>query len=552
MPDEFDSLILQASVLDDFSDTLNELARNLAEIAALEKQVFPIDGEVHIAEALGDIEILEARLRSLDREDIDIDVDVDKSDAAVAQGMAWLFGGGDGDVGGGRGGAGTAAARGVGGGLRGIFGGLDNIDGEPLRRISQELDNFSKARLTMGMVMNVLAALIPLLVVFVGALPAAIGGLGALAAAAFAAAGALAAVGGLGIAAMAFQGGELNVGELQRQIRDLLQTTLESFQPLMEALEPVARGMFQQAAFAIRDIAMRMRVLLQLTDEFNDVIQGVAQSVGPFLQEMVIFAEAVMPTLSLISGGIASLDWFGIFAGAIVDTLPLLVEFTGHMMEILPALFELSLGFFHVTNAVMFAFTAFWNFIGVIDTLLFGELFPFIEFLGIIVSWILVAVTATSLWSIATGALASRISALVLVALKEFTIMLQAAIAHMTGYTIATWQAYVATAALIGVLTLGLAPVLSAISEHFFGIDTSVKNATSSLKEFSRRQNRIGGMQLGMGSGQGYGSAGPQYPSATTVVAPDQETGNALANSIGWKEQKRAEQNNVENRWHSE
>lgn len=575
MAGEVDSLILEASVVDNFSRTLNELSKELAELEAQEEVVDPIRIDANTAKAIVKVEALEAALDDLDRKDIDIHTDVD-TDAMRAQATTQriarrgqrvlardpdmpgpnLTGATDMDIDDraraairrtrGRGGYGEFAETVAEAMTPGLPGEPDV--GEGRSRLRRAVNEFEDMKLSMGFLMNIFANLVPLLGVFIGALPAAIAGLGALAAAAFATAGALIAIPALGLGAMAFQGGELNVQELQEHVRALLDSTLEAFTPLMEALQPLAVDMFRSLERLVRTLASDMQVALSITDELRGAFDWIAQTIGPLVQDTIQFAEAMWPVMSFIVGGISDIDWFTMFTEIIADTLPLLTQFSALMLKILSGIYDMSLGFFQMANAVLAPLALFMWFIEVVPML--GQA------LGVFISVVLMAVSATGLLSIATSALMGRIYGLASAIFIASSEVLTKWIAAMTGYTISTWTAYAATAALLGVLTFGLAPVLGTLSARFMGVNNQLSTMSGHMDKISRESRRVGNFGGGFSGGvaQAGGSGSYKSVGSTTIIAPDKETGNAAAHTNSWIAGGSAttDKKNVESRHHSD
>lgn len=579
MVEEVESLVLEASVVDDFSRTLDELSSELAGIAAQEEQVDPIEIDTHVASALAELEAVEQQLNRIDRKDVNVDIDTDRDIPAMwAQDMGAIPGtpnydrvmrqtrNVDDDASilptSRRNDAGALnsamrramfgtddvmdlpnmdAAGGVVGDRRGPF---SRIFRNFRRDMSEAVGEFADLRLSMGILMNIMASLVPLLVVFVGALPSAIAGLGALAAAGLAAAGALAGVVGLGLGAMLFEGGELNVAEAQQHLQELLDTFLEAFGPLMEAMRPVAETLFREAEFLIRDMAVALEGLIDMTGDANAAIEWVADVMAAATAEAVAFAEAAMPVMSFIVGGLAGIDWFGIFADVIADTLPLLTEFAATIMRMAPVIYELSLGFFEVTNSIFLLFAVLWTLV---------DIFPGLaEAMGTVISLLLVAVTASALYSLATSTVISRVTGAI-ATLGSYAAATLIAISQTYGMAAAFLAAAAAAAAFYATITLGLSLLTSAVGGAV-GLQTEVGGAADEMRRFanqSRRANVPGQSRSGAGGGPSYGGFGSS--GSTTVVAPDKETGNAVATSLSFNGEGSAttEQSDVENRQHS-
>jgi hypothetical protein len=135
--------------------------------------------------------------------------------------------------------------------------------------------------------------------------------------------------------------------------------------------------------------------------------------------------------------------------------------------------------------------------------------FPvFTRGLGILVSMFLVATSAVTLWSAAmTGASGTILSYVIPSVI--------AAVEALTGYTLTTWQAYAATTALIGALTLG-AGALASFAGEFSLLGGNVKDARKELEKFNRTGNALGSTSI-----RGNGGENPYATTAggsTTVI----------------------------------
>lgn len=566
MADEFESLVLEASVLDNFSKELEKLSNLLTKVAGQEESVDPIDIDARVAEALADIESVDAMLTRLDNRRVDAHVDVDRDNlrekAAEAEALV---------------------SRQVEAREKGLstFPGrkhdldimqrqmqertpllhlpetdvipdLDvwrrrNVDRGLKQNLTDVIQEFSELKLTMSFLMNVLAGLIPLLIVFIGTLPMAIAAIGSLAAAALIAAGALAGLGALGVGAMLIDDGELNAEQLQESMQDLFDSFAESFDPIFDSLRPLMDSFFSASELFATDLASSMSSLMTLTDEMAGVLSWMASVFTDLVEEGAAFTEAVAPVLGFIVGGMGDIDWFGVFASVIADALPHMTEFAAIIMRILPVIFELSMGFAHVANAILML-------VAFVSTLFdfLDRFMPFTEIVGGFIATVLTAITVTSLWTLAmsdfgriVGAVIARLAALSAQAIQQ-------AIASITGYTISMWQAYVATAALVGLLSAGLIPILTGLAGTAMGMKVDANGMTADLQRFSKSSSRGG---ASTGAGVGTGPTAPAYSSVTenTVVAPDKETGNAVANVLRFTQgdSSTTNQGNVTSRHHS-
>lgn len=583
MADEVDSLILEASVVDDFSDELDELETSLLEVEGTGEAVNPIDMDVQIGDALADIELIKQRLRSI-QDEVNVDVDTEWEQAQIFgnmeadKGQMWeMFNfhensrqtptGGiwlpDREQGGNpfnlpdvgtadRGGNFRAApgllAEGASGDVAkdlvqaqaraaASMGGESRFD--PLR---DAIDDFKDLRLSMGFFMNILASLIPLLGVFVGALPAAIGGVMALAGAAIAAAGALYGLVGLGLLGMATTGGEFDFDKLRTEIQGLIDTFLSAFTPIADGIAPLMRDAFVGMEEVMFDVAMRMRQITSLTDDARGAMNGLFNVIGPALEQTVIFADTVMPLLMSMIAQLGDINLFGIMADMIAETVPLLWYMFSAIGRALPAIYELSRSFLVVATALTGVFSGFMQLLNVV---------PFLaEGFGLLIGLTLTAVTASALYSLAMSSVASRVLAVAAGVYKALIPSLYSAIAAEYSALTATLALTAGVSLLLGVLTFGLAPMLGSISSQFNILGDNISGAADELKNFDQISRRTS-MPSG-GNFQSTAQNGPKYSKPTsaytqgsgnssvqnTVVAPDKETGNAVANTLAFTQGK--------------
>jgi hypothetical protein len=563
MAGEIENLIISASVLDDFSDTLDEFEQDLYKLEGAAESIFPIDAEMRIGEALRDIAKLKAAMAA-----IDDDVDIEAEMGSLLHGEAGalnLFDQPGGQIG-------RRDALGIFQGERDydfdnaqwrrlMFGagaaGLDLADlpafgvGGPMGMtrdrespITEVVRDFANLRLRMGQFMTLMANLFPILGVFIGALPAAIAGVGALGAAALAAAGALYGVLGLGIMGLATTGGEWDFDRLRQQVQGLIDEFLMAFSPLADAFVPIMEEGITMLSQLFYDVARNAHLALSLTDDLRWIMQFVADAAPGATAGLSAFAEAAMPIMRFMVNRLAAVEWFELFAGVLGETWPVMVSLTASLVRMAPAVFRLSLAFLQIANIIVSALGIFLRFL---DWIPFG-----IELFGGLVAALLTALTVTGLYTLATSNLAGVLGTLVLRALPPVAAAIYEVIAAKVSATVATWAYYLSVAALLGLLTLGLVPVISSVTTGFGLMGDNITQATRALKQFRREGQRVSGFSPGASAS---GRGGPRYsrPGSATVVAPDKETGNAVANrlSFGERTSSTTSQSDVNNNLHS-
>lgn len=592
VPDE--RLVLEASVVDDFTDTLNDLSEQLLEVDRLASQtVENIHADVEIDEALRDLGTLEGAMEAVD-DDVDIgaSTDLDAGTAMASGGGATADGGG--------GSSGVLGAddldrfreafgeafdpsavfsdrqpqRGIdllGGGVGDFidqdealsqildgdldvdvledFAGLDPDDTLDALDELQEAgvtnlptgltDRFRNLELKMGDFFRIFAALIPLLAVFIGALPAAISGIVALGGAALAAAGALAGVGGLALlSGVLTQSGEVDATQLTERIEELFDEATAELGPVAQQYAPLLDESFQTIEDTIAGIADRADVFRRVVGDAEGALQYLEETVPVAMADIVRFGDAAMP---IIAGVIREAGNMGILRGLadlIVRLTPLLATMTKFFIGALPAVIQLSEGFLKVATVIG----------GVIYAV--GWLIDVVPYagqaIGLVTGALLTLVSVTALYTVATsGAMAAvlgltkSILGVAAAFIGKYTWGVFLATVETYGLTTALYGAAVAAGVLIGVLTLGLGVVLPKISGGFTDLSSDIDTATSSLESFASASDSLDGTQVGVNGGMGATgtrgqSGGYQDASQITVVAGDKETGNAVANQLAF------------------
>lgn len=422
----------------------------------------------------------------------------------------------------------------------------------PGERLREAFKDFKQLRLSMGMFMNLMASLLPILGVFAGALPAAIAGVAALGAAALAAAAAMYGIAGLGVMALAMEGGEWDFQALKEDVQGLIRTFMDAFGPLANAIEPMMLDLMGNVQMAMFGVAQHMRPLLDLTDEARGAFNTLLGLVGPFAEDTIRFAEAVMPVFEMLGDIGMNIDMYAVLGDILAKTLPLLAGIASMIGNALPMIYDISLGFLAVATAVTYLITGFLRLIDIV---------PFAgQLLGYLTGITLSLLTATALYSLATGTLVSRLGALVVAAGKYVAAMITK-IWVTYGATAAVGALVASLTVLLGILSLGIIPIIGGVSSQFSVLGSDIKDATGSLRAFNKEAGRVSDISPGMdgprytqptaagsssGSGFGSGTSGSTY----TVVAPDQETGTSVANTMDFVNSGSDEEGDVNNRLH--
>ncbi|TKX58902.1 hypothetical protein EXE44_04985 [Halorubrum sp. SS7] len=587
-------LVLEASVVDDFTDTLLDLSEGLAEIDRLAAStVENIEADIEMSEFRRKAAEIESTLSEID-DDVDIGAGVGGPSAggAVADGPspeASADGGGpdtslldpdqiqrvsdefgkaftpdalfeDG--------AGRRAADFLDGDISEFldidkatelvlegdldpelitdFEGLD-VD-ESLDALSelQELgvtslptdlsDQFRNLELKMGDFFRIFAALIPLIAIFVGAIPAAVSGLVALGGAALAAAGALAGVAGLAVLGAALDAeGNVETEQLTNRIEELFDQATAELGPVVQQYAPLLNDAFRTVEATIAGIADEAGVFRRVVGDARGALQYLETTVPSALRDIVRFGDAAMPILSGIIREMGNMGILRAFADLLVRTIPLLSTLTAEIVGMIPAVIQLSEGFLITATGLTMLLGVFFDIINVV---------PYAgQFIGVLTSLLLGLVSVTALYTVATsGATAAVLSfgksilAAAGALIGKYTVGLLAATYGQYGFAAAAAVAAAQAAVLLGVLTFGLAPVLGTLSSGFTDLSGDIDSATESLRAFTNQAGNVGGSvgvdtttPSGMSSTGGYADA-----SSMTVVAPDKQTGTAIANTLSF------------------
>lgn len=501
-----DDLSIVIDVLDSFSDDIDEL---LADLEAVDVQADRVDDIYINLHTLGEDEIakLQAELGSLTDKELTIETDIDGegellSYAALKEAVAadeiskidFEERGLDEII------SKLAVANSEALALKSIASGTSVGGGAGVNTPARgDMDEGGILNLRMSDLHNMLAKLIPLIVVYIGALPAAIAGVAALGAAAVSAAAALGALGGLAGLGFALQAGDGDVMEGLSQIAERVQEDfMDAFEPLARELAPLFEDALNGLEQTFDALASHGDILIGLQDE--------ARAFGRFMSKYVVgtaasmgqMAEAAAPMFALLGESIENANLLEKSAGFLAEMLPALINFGQAMFNILSTITQLSKGF-------LVAATIFTEFI---DDLLFvisgfgylekqvglaiGAILGLITVLSILSSAVLASV-ATGLFSMATqliwmaraGTLASFVS-----------MKLSAALQVLRANALAAAVSFIALTG--GLAALGM--LAGWIGSQFLDTSSAIDEATSSLEEFQDIQGDLDGTGSGTGS----------------------------------------------------
>lgn len=549
------------AALEDLQDELRDLAESIEAVDAVGTEGINIRTNLDDADA--ELAALQAKLQAFEAaNELNIDTDFDRGRYTIpnfqqsgnmADNIGDLFGFMD--------------FPGGGGGDRGgLF--------KSLRRQAGELtDTFDNFDLRMSDMHNMLARLVPLLLVFIGVLPAAITALVGLAAAAVAAAASLAAIAGLGALGVGLAGGEFDMQRLTDVWKDVQSSFIDAFAPLAERLEPLFMDAIDGLGRFFQAIADQGDALVALTDE--------ARAFGGFLMDFVPGAlrtlaglvEALSPLFAAF-GNWLDQNFNNIvrdLASVTAQAAPAIAQLIIKLGQAVPWLVEMSVGFTQVANAVL-------DVVGIIGVLMdflgiSGRLF------GLVTATTLAFATALALANTRLVAFALKGIASAVLGLYQFFVGLLAAdsaLTYMAGTTLvtalssvfsfitsllagevalfsfsaATFTATGALAAFMTIATLGAAAALVGVAisaaSGFLGLAGSIDSATSSLKDFNRVSgksgdgfNPYGAGTRGAGAADVGGTSGRSGQAGSTVIniesSGDADEDRSNARYAGWR-----------------
>jgi len=388
--------------------------------------------------------------------------------------------------------------------------------GGALSEVSDELGkvaaNSKLTNLSMSDLHNAFARVIPLLITFIGTLPALIGALVTLYAATIAAAGALAALTGLGAIGFAMEDGTTNLDteRFTQMLQNLRDQFLEAFAPIAQRLEPLFRDGLDGLQMFFNELAQEGDALIALTDE--------ARAFGGFIIDFVPSAlrdlAAMVSALSDSFGGIGQflMNNFTTIIRGMVDTfvqsLPAIAELLSLIAAMIPPLIRMSVGFVRVTSAVFMFFGAIGDLIGVLGINA--------ELLGVIIGS---ALTLASAWLLLVGVAKTLGATLLAYAVRPLQgYIFNAIVASISSYALANSIAF-----LLSIVTLGAFVALAAGVAHF---GTEALNTKSKVDQLNDSLRTFDSLSSGMGGGFGNPSGGS--PSAASAV-PSESGGGGMS-----------------------
>lgn len=364
------------------------------------------------------------------------------------------------------------------GGLRRAFSGLsDRIDNVDLRMTDLH---------------NMLARLVPLLLTFIGAIPAAITAIYGLAAAGVAAATALAAIGGFGALGVALVDGQFQMDRLSEIGNRLQNSFIEAFAPLAEQLEPLFIDAVDGLERLFMAIASQGDVLLEFTDDARAFGSFVLEFIPEALRAVGALADSFSNVFSNIGMFLQQnfTDGVRTLVQVTQDALPTIANMVILIGRAVPAIIEMSVGFARVVNIVI-------QTVGAISQL-FGLIGIGPQRFGLLTAAILTSVSAMLLLRSSLIQFAVRAALSAISSVAQLITSYTALTASTTAATVATYALATAIVTLIGVVTLGvgiavLGGIIGGIADQFGGLKSEINGTTEALREFDSLSSSVSG-----------------------------------------------------------
>jgi len=420
----------------------------------------------------------------------------------------------------------------------------DYIDMGKIKRMKW-MDSIKDFRVGMTQFYDIFAAFMPMMLTFVGAMPAAIAALGGLATAALGAAAGLAGIAGLGFlgAAMSESEGMPSGEDFREVLSDVPDEFYEAFSGLAQRLEPTFNQGLEGLYTFFDELAARGDALTQLTDDARALGGFLLEFIPNGLQMLALFADAAGPVFTLLAEELGDREILAGLAASLQMTLPYLWQLLNTVLDMLPSIVQFSSGMMMWANVVLKVVTGLgW----LLSNLM--HLFTFMQVdgnkaLGVMVGGLL---TFTSVLLIGTQIAGAFISTLQF--LRTSTLLANSAVYQgIVAWTAqaGTWisaklaamgltvSVQALTWALRGLLALtGIGLVIAGLGYAFQQTSKKIDQATKSLGDFQDQYNSLdgGGIKAGVQGASG-SNVYRNYTdnSNTTINAPDRDTGEELS-----------------------
>lgn len=457
------NLDLVISVLDKYTKQLDELLLKLEEVALAAEQVDQITIDVDVR-GERKLDALMAKMAALGFMDMD-DVNVNVRGAAMGGG-------------------------GPRGGVPGAMGGIRMPDLSNLSRTAsnaaQEMSDFN---LSMSDLHNLAAKLVPLLFVFVAAMPAVISGMVALAVAAFSAAAGLAALAGFGALGLAMARNPDDLAAGFSEVIDEIQADfLDAFSGLAQRLTGFSERALDGLDKLFQGIASRGDVLVDFTETAAGFGQWLQTFLPNLLADMGKMARAFGPFFGRLMEEV-NFSVLGKMTQFMAEMADEAIMFISLLVDFIPLIARLSIGFLQVVNAIGLLVQGFARLLSILPI---SE-----QAWGALIGTIMVALSAMLLWkaanlAVALGFLGTLIPSLTatIVAIKGYVVSAAVAAGASTALAGALGTLAVALIAVGGLIAV--AGIIGAIASSFGMLESDVTSATKALENFNKVGDDLG------------------------------------------------------------
>jgi hypothetical protein len=454
-----------------------------------------------------------------------------------------------------------------------LRGGLlgDTKVGRKISNLSKGLSNASdeigEFDLRMTDMHNMLARLVPLLLVFIGAVPAVVTALVGLAAAAVAAGSALLAIAGFGAMGVAMEGGEFNMQNLTDVLEEIQRDFLDAFAPLAERLEPLFRDAADAMTLFFNAVAQQGDALMELTDEARAFGQFMMDWVPDVLVAMAAMAEAFAPVFGAMGDALQDAQVLRTITKLAMEAIPAIAQMAENIIAAVPFLVRMSIGFAMVSNTIIELLSTLGSFLRMIGIspevlgLLIGSLLGLASAVALtntIMGSFIAKTMLSAIWSmrmfaltlVRTGSIMTAFKALVNGTLiKSMYSTVVASLAGSGGMITFGSAVQFARSAVLSLLAtvppllilFGLLSVIvPKITDQFTSLDSSIQGATSAIKEFDRVSGKADtafNPYSGGGSSPDDGGGGISGPSGNVIIesSGDAEKDRSNGRYASWR-----------------
>lgn len=526
---DVETLQIIIEIVDSFSNEIRDLEEDLTELRGIAETLDTIRIDVDVQDH--ELSTLEARLAALEAQNFGMNIDAPRG------------------RGGGGGGGAPLIAPDMMIGLPDVLDDLDlDMDGsdlsDSLSEMSEAAGNTSRGidgfRLRMESLHNVLASIIPLILVLIGALPAVITGLVALGAAAISAAIALAALTGLGAfgAAMTRAGPDGNLREgFKEVLSEIITAFKDAFAPVAMELAPLFEKGLDSLDSFLDSLAQAAMHFITLEDEVEGLWNFLEEFLSGAIENIARMTEAFAPLFGMFGDFLVNFSILRELTQLMSEMLPEFTLFIGLLMDMLPVIARISIGFLDLTNVILYVINIFFQLV---------EALGIEKEVGLTVAAVLTLISVLSL-------LAAMIKSNLIAMMVKLTAQIGYVVAAKLAWASTAGTAAIATGILTGAvhaLRVAVTALLAAtgigllvtvvgqIAGSFIGMGESVNEATRSLQNFDRVRSRVAGsnpFESPTGTGGDAFTRSPR-PVSIQVSGNSTEEASEAANRAAWRE----------------